>query len=707
LGLLIGILGVLISFMPGTSSWEEDSGLSLLFKVRGQRPAPQEVVIVSINGQTGAQLGLGEEIPEWPRSLHAVLIDRLKHAGVSVIAIDIFFKKPRDPESDKAMANAMQRAGNVQLVAYLEQQQIVSGQEAVDIERLVPPTDILADAALDVAPFVLPKVPVRVNRFWTFNGDNELISLPAVALQRMADPNGDYLRQVLMAVEDGSALAENKMDAQAIDQWLRGNRQLRNHLLHAVKKGLPADLTPLQRQRLISLLEVYDSETYPYLNFYGPPGSISTIPFQDILAASPQELSKLKGKVVFVGYAGAYQPDQKDGFYTVFSEPSGLDLSGVEIAATAFANLLWMETLSPLATGERITLLIAYGMAITLLFRYLPGILGIAVGIAAGCAYLYLVYTLFAQYNLWLPWFVPLALQTPLALILSSTLHYRQMRHSREQLRDLFGYYLPGDVIDRLAQNNEQPMSQSDSAFGVCLASDAQNYTQMAETLEPLALQAFLNRYYEILFAPVRARDGVVSDVVGDAMLAIWPSTRLDRSLQQMACEAALEIVESIEMSDLEPRLLTRIGLHAGELVMSHVGAIDHFEYRAVGDMINTASRIENLNKLLGTSILASRAFVEGLEGILARELGRFLVAGKQQPITVYEIAAKRESATPQLRELHAEFADALAVWHSGDKDSAYSKFKAILSHHPDDGPSIYYLRQYRERRNSRKNPLG
>ena len=152
LGTLIGVLGVLISLMPGSSTWEQDSGLGLLFKLRGQRPAPQEVVIVSINGQTGAQLGLGEEIPEWPRSQHAALIDRLKSAGVAVIAIDIFFKKPRDPESDRSMAKAIQRAGNVLLVAYLEQEQIVSGQEAAVIERLVRPIDVLADVALDVAP---------------------------------------------------------------------------------------------------------------------------------------------------------------------------------------------------------------------------------------------------------------------------------------------------------------------------------------------------------------------------------------------------------------------------------------------------------------------------------------------------------------------------------------------------------------------------
>ncbi|PVV14174.1 MAG: hypothetical protein B6D77_03525 [gamma proteobacterium symbiont of Ctena orbiculata] len=300
--------------------------------------------------------------------------------------------------------------------------------------------------------------------------------------------------------------------------------------------------------------------------------------------------------------------------------------------------------------------------------------------------------------------FVPLVVQTTLALILGQTLHYRQMRSSRERLRELFGYYLPGDVIDNLAQQKREPMTDTSSAFGVCLATDAQGYTKFAENMDPVDLQAYLNRYYEVLFKPVRTRNGVVSDVVGDAMFAIWPSTEPDISLHQQACEAALAINRSLQQSQLEPKLFTRIGLHAGELVMSHVGAIDHFEYRAVGDMVNTTSRIENLNKQLGTAILASNVAVEGLMGIATREVGEFAVAGKQQSVTIYEISAMSVDVTPQLRQLHEDFAKALAEWIYGDRETAYQQFKLILKDHPNDGPTQYYVNQFRERRRSRQN---
>jgi adenylate cyclase len=703
-GTIIGMLGIVISLAPGSASWEESIGLSFLFEIRGKRPSPEEVCIISINGQTANQFGLGEEIPAWPRSLHAELIDRLTDAGVSVIAYDIFFKKTRQPDSDTAMKHAIQRAGNVLLVAYLEQERISDRQAHVDIERLIPPIQTFGQAAVGIAPFVLPKIPIRVSRFWTFTGENRLISLPAAALQLHVDPDGSQLAQLLKAIDPETAPINDWQSHTHLVSRIRDDNLLQSRLLETFSSDLALDIPPLQRQRLKALLKLYTDAAYPYLNFYGPPGSIETLPIQDVLDKTSDVFTKLRDKVVFVGYAGTYQPKQRDGFYTVFSQPNGLDLSGVEIAATAFANLLESETIQPLSNADLAILLFSYGLGVTLLFRWIPGIRGILAGLFVSTLYFILVYQFFSQQHIWLPWFIPLIIQTPLALILIQTWHYRQMKSSREWLRELFGYYLPGDVIDHLAHNRKEPMTEASSAYGVCLATDAQSYTEFAENMEPVDLQIYLNQYYEILFKPVRSRNGVVSDVIGDAMLSIWPSTKPDLSLHQMACEAALAINLSLKQSKLEPKLFTRIGLHAGELVMSHVGAIDHFEYRAVGDMVNTTSRIENLNKLLGTAILASSEVINGLKGIETREVGQFAVAGKQQSVTIHEIASLSTNATPQLRQLHEDFAAALAVWMNDERKLAYEKFKQILDQHPDDGPTKYYIQQYSERRRSRKN---
>ncbi len=703
LGLMIGILGAGLGLIPPTANWEESVGLGLLFKLRGARPPPQEAVIVSINGDTASQLGLGEEIPQWPRSLHAQLIDQLHAAGAAVIAIDIFFKKPRDPGMDARLAAAMARAGNVLLVGYLERKRVSSGEQKLHIERLLPPIAEFAEAATGVAPFVLPKVPVRVSRFWTYNGENALPSLPALAVHHLADPQGARFKRLLETLAPADKQEADATNSIALLQALQQHQTLRDRLRESLNGS---DYTLLERSRLEAVLNIAAGEIYPYLNFYGPPATIRTIPYQQLLKADAEQLDLLRGKAVFIGYAGNYQPTQQDGFYTIFSQRNGLDLSGVEIAATAFANLLHGETITPLDPPAYIVLLTLYGLAATLLLRRLPGSKGIVASLLLAMAYLGLVYWLFSRHQLWLPWFTPVALQTPLAMILVLSWHYRLMRRSREQLRELFGYYLPGDVIDRLAEDKEHAMEQSDKAFGVCLASDARQYTSLAEHMAPDTLQTFLNHYYEILFAPIRSRDGVVSDVVGDAMLAIWPATEPNVEMRQSACEAALEIIKALSRSSLDPPLPTGIGLHAGELVMSHVGAIDHFEYRAVGDMVNTTNRIEAMNKTLGTQILASEETLSGLKGIVTRELGAFMLAGRQQPLILHEVAALEAEATPELQALHRAFGEALAEWNSGDRKRALALFEEIVQGYPNDGPSNYYIQQYHERRSSRINLL-
>ncbi|MCG7872479.1 MAG: adenylate/guanylate cyclase domain-containing protein [Candidatus Thiodiazotropha lotti] len=706
LGISIGILGALISLLPVGSAWEEDMGLGLLFKLRGQRAAPESIEIVSINGETAAQLGLSEEIPEWPRSLHADLIEQLNRAGVRLIVFDIFFKKARAVESDRQLAETIRQSGNVLLVSYQQQQQVKNSDGKHTVEQLIPPTAILADAALELAPFVLPKVPVKVSRFWTFSGNQQRLSLPAAALLHAADPGGDRLKQLLLGSLEPhkrSLQAPNLDDLHEIALFLRNNPALIEPMRIQLEEQHKLRMSNLRYQQMQSVINLFEAPTYPHLNFYGPPGSIKTHSFQEILASPADSLKHLRDKTLFIGYAGAYQPKQKDGFYTVFSQSSGLDISGVEIAATAYANLLYQEVLHRPHSGWIALLMITFGVGISLLFRFNPGLIGVIVGMVVGGSYFGSTYLLFNHFNLWLPWFIPLVIQLPAALIVSLIWHYQQMRTSREHLRRLFGYYLPGDVIEKLARDNKQPAGLIESAYGVCLASDAQNYTAMAEKMEPKVLQEYLNRYFKILFTPVRANKGIVSDVVGDAMLAIWPATEINHNMEQMACEAALAIGTAIQNSDLAPKLFTRIGLHAGELVMSHVGAIDHFEYRAVGDMVNTTSRIENLNKLLGTRILASEDFVKHLKGIQIRELGLFSVSGKEKPINIFEIAAKSDSVDASMLSLHQAFAEALLLWQMGERPAANRKFQSIAKDFPSDGPTNYYINQFADRRSTQK----
>jgi adenylate cyclase len=204
-----------------------------------------------------------------------------------------------------------------------------------------------------------------------------------------------------------------------------------------------------------------------------------------------------------------------------------------------------------------------------------------------------------------------------------------------------------------------------------------------------------MNAYYEVIFEPVRRHGGIVSDVVGDAMMAIWAARHDDLAIRTAACRAALEILDAVERRNASgdgPTLPTRIGLHCGEMAMAHVGARDHFEYRAVGDIVNTASRLEGLNKELGTSLLVSAETLRGVGAAVSRPLGAFVLEGKRASIEVHELLGWEVDAAARHAKLCDGFAEGLAAFRQRDLRKAQTSFENVLSQNPGDGPSAWYL---------------
>jgi adenylate cyclase len=240
--------------------------------------------------------------------------------------------------------------------------------------------------------------------------------------------------------------------------------------------------------------------------------------------------------------------------------------------------------------------------------------------------------------------------------------------------------------------------------YGICLYSDAEHYTRLSEGLSPEALAELMNRYYESLFTPVRQQQGIISDIVGDAMLAIWASRTPEHALRRNALEAARRIDETLNRPNQEasPRILaTRLGLHSGEIMLGSIGAVDHYEYRAVGDIVNSASRIQELNKTLGTRVLLSAQVLDGIEGYLTREVGTFLLRGKTRPLVIHELSGERDVENlASITQGHDLFAEALLAFRQANWETAVILFTRLLETRDDDGVSRFYLdlsRRYRQ----------
>lgn len=591
----------------------------------------------------------------------------------------------------------------------------------MSIERMVPPIPLLANAAGAYAPFVLPKTE-RVDAYWTFRtgaGDGPTLPVAAFhiyALQayeelvklwkRAGAPPAAWLPANRDALADPAAM---RLFARNLRAALVNEPALAERMLKQLRSTSEREVAPSKKRIIGALLRLYNADESRYLTFYGPPRTIRTVPYYEVLqepqsagagaparAASGQDL--FAGKAVFVGVSENTELEQdrtRDDYWTVYSRADGVNISGVEIAATAFANILDDRALRPLGYPWTLAIIMVWGLSAGTFCRHVR-VSAAAAGIAvAGVLYLLVTYRQFQQFGNWLPLVVPLAIQLPMALFGAVLLGYRDARRERERIARLFGTFLPRAAVDRLAKSVGPITSADQLLFGVCLETDMENSTALAEELDPKRLSAVMNDYYATLFGPVERHGGVVSEVVGDAMLAIWAGASAQAALSRQACHAALDIANLTDhRSNIGEgaQLPTRMGLHAGEMLLGSVGAGEHYRYGVVGEIVSTATRIEGLGKYLGVRLLASEAVVEGVDDILARPLGCFLLLGKSKPIRICQPLARKSQASRAQQWLCQAFASALAAYAEGRWREAGEMFAGILNSVPDDGPSRFYL---------------
>jgi adenylate cyclase len=218
--------------------------------------------------------------------------------------------------------------------------------------------------------------------------------------------------------------------------------------------------------------------------------------------------------------------------------------------------------------------------------------------------------------------------------------------------------------------------------------------------MDPKELTSLMNNYYEAVFEPVKRYKGFVSDIKGDSILSIWATAGPDAASRKKACFAALDISRAAQQFKQDSDTLhlpTRIGLHSGYISLGSVGAINHYEYRPVGDIVNTTERIEKLNKILRTWILVSDDVLHQLEGFLTRKVGKFILKGKSKPVTIYELLCRTEECSDQQSNLFAIFTEGLNAYYKQSWQEAIQAFDACMKTYKQDGPSTYYLHLCKE----------
>src|SRR6266568_2183526 len=348
---------------------------------------------------------------------------------------------------------------------------------------------------------------------------------------------------------------------------------------------------------------------------------------------------KIKGQLVLIGTSAVGLNDNK----TTPVDPS---MPGVEIHAQVIESALTRAVLTQPN----------YGIAVELCAAILFGILVIA--------------------------FAPLF--GPITLVVTS---FVREQRQRKQIRTAFAQYMSPALVEQLAQSPEKLVLGGEEREMTIMFSDVRGFTSISESFknDPQGLTALMNRFLTPLTNAILERKGYIDKYMGDAIMAFWNAPLDDREHQLNACEAAVDMLERIDVLNKQREFEAKegghvyiplnvgVGLNTGTCVVGNMGSDLRFDYSVLGDSVNLASRLEGQSKEYGFPIIVgSRTALAARDKFAILELDFIMVKGKKEPEVIYAIAGRQDVAQSgrfqRLRNLTIEM---LACYRGRDWDGA------------------------------------
>ena len=689
-------LGLLASLAALAAVWTElparfeEPVVDKMMAVRGRRMADPRLVVCLIDAPSIDRYGRWP----WPRTRIAELVDRLAEAGAAVIALDVVFSEPAGhgegfafPEEDRELAGALARAGNVVLSFFFRERPPEPGAagppplgERGDPENLLP-------AAFDVVAGDPADFPVRDYPAAEPNLDLFAAAAAAQGFTTNERESGVSRRQALAARLGGEIYPA--LPLRAVAELTGGTLELTRN-----RRGLPLILLGGRP------VEV-DEGARLWVSYPGGEESFRTLSVHQVLAGEAPA-AELAGKLVFVGAS-----EVGIGDFTAI--PFDTELPGVMVHAAVADNLLTGRFLREGGAPRYLSLLavVAIGLLVALaVASFDRHRVGALVAIALVVAWPLVAYAAFWARG----WHLQVVAPVVTGLVaLGLTLPYQIgiVDARARQIRRTFARFVSESIVEEMLRHPERVRLGGERREMTVVFSDIRRFTSIAERLDSEELVQVLNQYFTPMTRLVLAEGGTLDKYMGDALMAFFGAPVALPDHAARACRAALAMRSKLAELNAGWRaegklpegaaLGIGVGLNSGEMSVGNMGSEDVFDYTVIGDNVNLGSRIEGLNKLYGTDVLASEATMLAAQaasesptgsgaraagaGFLFRELDRVRVKGKKEPVAIYELMAERP-APPELEDRAARFAGALAHYRGRRFEEAAAAFQALA----DDG---------------------
>jgi len=673
-----------------------------------------EVVIIDIDERSLQKEGRWP----WPRTKIGRLVDNLVNdgEGVAVIAFDMVFAEPEDnvalrvreslpPNLDQSMAASVRNvmleiagevdgdqrlakslAAPIRAGAIPDKRDIVLGyvfqNEGIDTGQLGPGLP-----ANNPDRFVRSYVP----QFRSYTANVPVLQQAAKTggtFNAQPDDDGIIRRYHLFYRHDEKLYPSIALEAVRLQQFIT-NISISSEVvddLHIVT-GVALD-----RYKFIPT----DEAGAVYIPYRGRRGSFDYISATDVLNGriSPEQLI---GRIALIGTTAV-------GLFDLRSMPLESVYPGVEVHANVVAGLLDQNfPANPNASlparqmflhepdwakGANIVGMLVLGLIFSVVLPFISPLRLIVYSILA--------MVLFVAGNLWL-WtrlqlIMPLAVPLVMIFLLATTAFaygYTFESRGRHRLKDMFGQYVPPELVDEMSQNPESFGFEGEKRELTVLFSDIRGFTTLSESLSASELKDLLNRFFTPMTEIIFNNRGTIDKYVGDMIMAFWGAPVADELHARHAIQAALDMLNRVKELKKEfveqglPEISIGVGINTGIMNVGNMGSEYRRSYTVLGDSVNLGSRLEGLTKFYGVDCIIGEQTREGQDEYLFRRLDLVRVKGKKEPVMIFEPIFELDSASDQLRNEFRRYEEGLDLYLNRQWNEAHNLFDALRTEYP------------------------
>lgn len=600
-----------------------------MFIVRGEKPVDDRVAIVDIDEKSLKELG------QWPwsRNILAQILDNLSAAGVAAIGLDIIFS-----EEDRSSPHKVVVDLNLKVDTPLPNFDTIFAQSVANSPTV---TGFMFSLSNDgVEPDRDPRtkaIIIERNK----PKDSFLPKAYRPILNIDAIEKNSYSSGFLNNVPDFDGVVRNVPSAIEYDNVLYPSLSIEMLRLVMGARRIQVQYNDSGVESLILGDVQIPTDIYGHIrvNYRGYTPAYPYLSAVDIYNNDFKK-EEIEGKIILVGTSSA-------GLYDLRSSPFDAILPGVEVHANLIDNVLNQSFISKPQWSLAIDLL---SVCLLALLAFLT-LLSTKVFISFSFSVLFITLILLSHYFLMFKAgiifnSVVLLLEIALIYFLGTVVNYIYEYKQKEFIKDKFAKKVSKEVMEDIVSGSDDVTLHADTKEISIFFSDIRGFTSISESMEsPQKLIEFLNSYMTPMTEIIINNKGTVDKFIGDAIMAYWNAPKKLKNHADFALKAAVEQIDALKKlnEDLQqqgfPPINIGIGLNTGLCIVGEMGSQGRSDYTCIGDSVNLASRLEELNKKYKTNIIISEFFLDKLSNpslFDIEELGSETVKGKHQSVRIF-----------------------------------------------------------------------